>query len=121
MTADLKTSSSLAGKILASSQVASASTNTTVYTVPATSAARVATFSLTNVTASAVTVSVSVVPSGGTVDGTHSVVSGYSLAAGDSTKIVEVEGALLDTGAFISINAGTAAAINYLITGVVAS
>jgi hypothetical protein len=119
--ADFKQGLNLAGKILAGSQVAAATTDTTVYTVPASSAVKVATFSLTNVTGSAVTVSVSVVPSGGSVDGTHKVLSAYSLAAGDSTKVTEVEGALLDTGVFISINASAATAINYLITGAVSS
>lgn len=121
MPADFKQSANLAGKILAGSQVAAAATNTTVYTVPAASAVKVATFSLTNVTASAVTVSVSVVPSGGTVDGTHKVLAGYVLAANDSTEIIEAKGAMLDAGAFISINASAVTAVNYLITGAVSS
>jgi len=118
---DFKQGTSLLGKILASSQVAAASTNTTIYTVPTGSAVKVATFSLTNVTGSAVVVSVSVVPLGGTVDGTHKIVSSYSLAANDTTKITEIEGAMLDAGAFISINASTITAIDYLLTGTVAS
>jgi hypothetical protein len=118
---DFKQGTSLLGKILASSQVAAASTNTTIYTVPTGSAVKVATFSLTNVTGSAVVVSVSVVPLGGTVDGTHKIVSSYSLAANDTTKITEIEGAMLDAGAFISINASAVTAIDYLLTGTVAS
>lgn len=94
---------------------------TTIYTVPALSAVKVATFTLTNQSASAVVVSVSVVPSGGSVDGTHQVVAGYSLAAGDSTVINEVAGALLDAGAFISLTAAAATAIDYLLTGAVSS
>jgi hypothetical protein len=118
---DFKQGTSLLGKILASGQVAAASTNTTIYTVPANSAVKVATFSLTNVTGSAVVVSVSVVPSGGTVDGTHKIVSSYSLAANDTTKITEIEGAMLDAGAFVSVNASAVTAIDYLLTGTVAS
>jgi hypothetical protein len=122
MTADFKQSANLAGTILAGGQVANATTDTTVYTVPGSSAVKIATFSITNTsTTAAVVVSVSVVPSGGTVDGTHKVVSAYTLAAGDSTKITEIEGAMLDTGALISINVDTAAKLNYLITGAVAS
>ena len=121
MSADFKQSSYLAGKILASGQVASATTNTTIYTVPALSAVKVATFSLTNVTGSDVTVSVSVVPSGGSVDTTHKVVSAFVLPANDSTVVSEVAGAMLDAGVIVSIYSSAATAINYLLTGAVAS
>lgn len=120
MTADFKTGTSLAGKILASGRVATTSA-TTVYTVPASSAVKVATATLCNTSASAVTVSVSVVPSGGSVDGTHVVVSSYSLAGNDSMSITEIVGALLDAGAFVSITCSTGAVITYLLTGVVSS
>lgn len=108
--------------ILASSQVANATTDTTIYTVPGTTTAvKIVTFSLTNRSGNAVTVTVSVVPLGGALDGTHVVMSAFPLAAGDSTKVTEVEGALLDAGAFISVNVSAAASINYLLTGTVAS
>lgn len=120
MTADFKQGTALLGKILASGQLAGTS-NTTVYTVPALSAVKIASATLTNISGAAVTVSVSVVPSGGTVDTTHRVVSAYSLAPSDSTLLMEFMGALLDAGAFISVSASAGAAINYLITGVVSS
>lgn len=119
--ADFKQGTNLAGKILASGQVATANTNTTAYTVPPSSAVKVATAVLTNVTGSAVTVSVSVVPSGGAVDGTHVVVSAFSLAANDSTNLTELVGGMLDAGAFVSINASAGASVNYLLTGAVSS
>jgi hypothetical protein len=121
MTADFKQGSNLLGKILASSQVAAATTDTTVYTVPAASAVKVATAALSNVGTVAVTVSVSVVPSGGTVDGTHKIVPDFSLAVNDSTTLPEIAGAMLDAGAFISIKASVAASVNYLLTGSVSS
>jgi hypothetical protein len=121
MTADLKQSDYLTGKILTSGQVPLAATNTTVFTVAARTAVTLATFSLTNVTGSAVTVTVSVVPSGGVVDGTHEVVHAFPLAAGDSTSVAEVEDAIFDAGAFVSINASAPTAIDYLITGAVSS
>lgn len=120
MTADFKQGANLTGRILASSQVAAASTDTTVYTVPAGSAVKIASASLYNGSASTVTVSVSVVPAGGTVDGTHRVLKA-TLVADDSTKLTEIEGAMLDTGAFISLNASAATSINYLLTGAVSS
>lgn len=121
MSADFKQGTNLAGKILASGRVASAATDTTVYTVPASSATKVATAVLCNTGAVATAVTVSVVPSGGTVDGTHKVVSAFSLPAGDSMVVTEILGALLDTGSFISINTSQAAALTYLLTGVVSS
>jgi len=82
MTADFKQAATLVGKILAGGQIAAATTNTTIYTVPALSATKVATGALMNVSAATVTVSVSVVPSGGAVDGTHKILTA-TLAAGD--------------------------------------
>lgn len=120
MPADFKQSANLAGKILASGQVAGTSA-TTVYTVPASSAVKVASAVLCNVTAAAVTVTVAVVPSGQSLDGTRTVVSAYSLPAGDSTTLAELVGALLDAGAFVSITASAVTAINYLFTGAVSS
>lgn len=120
MTADFKQGTNLVGRILASGQIAGTS-DTTIYTVPASSAVKVATAVICNISGSAVTVSVSVVPSGGSVDGTHKVISGYSLAAGDSTKLSEIEGAMLDTGAFISLNCSAGSAIDYCLTGAVSS
>lgn len=120
MTADFKLGTNLAGKILASGQLAGTSA-TTIYTVPAASAAKIATAVLCNTTSSAVTVSVSVVPSGGTVDGTHKIVSSYSLAGNDSTTLAELAGAFLDAGAFISVTAGTGSAVDYFLSGVVSS
>jgi hypothetical protein len=119
MAADFKTGTSLAAKVLASIQLASG--DNTVYTVPALSAVKIATAVLCNTTSSAVVVSVSVVPSGGTVNGTHKVVADYSLAAKDSTTLPELVGSMLDAGAYISVNAGTATAVNCILTGVVSS
>jgi hypothetical protein len=125
MPADFKQSVNLAGKVLAGGQVASATTDTTIYTVPASSATKIATASLTNVTGAAVTVTVSVVPSGSTIDGTRKVLSSYSLAANDTISAEDVlsclKGAMLDAGAFISVNASAATAVNYLLTGAVSS
>ncbi|MBN9209369.1 MAG: hypothetical protein J0H96_11985 [Microbacterium ginsengisoli] len=103
--------------ILASQQLASG--DTTIYTVPANKAAKLAKLVLTNTSAAAVTVSVSVVPSGGSVDGTHRVVSGYSLAAGDSTTVTEIEGCWLGQGDLVSVNASTAAVVDVMLSGLV--
>ena len=103
--------------ILASQQLASG--DTTIYTVPANKAAKLAKLALTNVSGAAVVVSVSVVPSGGAVDATHRVVSGFSLAAGDSTTVTEIEGCWLGQGDLVSVNASAATAIDVLLSGLV--
>jgi 7-cyano-7-deazaguanine synthase in queuosine biosynthesis len=121
VTADFKQGANLAGKILISGQVAAANTNTTIYTVPALSAVKIASAALCNVGAFDTVISVSVVPSGGTVDGTHTIINAYTLLIGDSTPLPELVGAMLDAGAFISVYANHSASINYLLTGAVSS
>jgi hypothetical protein len=121
MPADFKQSLNLAGKILASSRVAAASTDTTIYTVPAATATKIATAVLCNTGSTAARISVSVVPASGTVDGTHLVVSSYSLPAGDSMTVQELISAFLNAGAFISLNVSLAATVTYLLTGVESS
>lgn len=124
MNADFKTGTSLAGKVLASSKV-TATTATAVYTVPASSAVKIASAAITNITASPVTVTVSVVPSGGTVDGTHEVLHAYALAASDTIShkdvLAALDGAFLDAGAAIYVTAGTANAVDVVLTGAVSA
>lgn len=118
MTANFKAGANLDGKILAGSQVAGA-TATPVYTVPASSAAKVATCVIHNASASTLaSVAVSVTPAGGSITRV-SLIS--NLAAGDSTDIFELKGAFLEAGAIITLTPSAAAAANYLITGAVSS
>jgi hypothetical protein len=63
-------------------------------------------------------VSLSLVPTWGTADGTHSVISGYTLAANDTLSMRDyLTGAVLGLGDEIWITAGTANAITGVITG----
>lgn len=121
---DFKQATTLLGKILASGQVA-ATTATTIYTVPAASAVKLATLAISNVTAAAVTVTVSIVPSGGVVDGTHQILSSYSLAAYDTISqedvLSAIKGAFLDAAALVAVTASTANAVDYLLTGAVSA
>lgn len=124
MAADFKTGTSLAGKILASGQL-STTTLTTIYTVPASSAVKIATFALFNTGSPSVLVAVYFTPSGSTADATRLMLSSYSLAGTDGITSEDVlsfaKGAMLDAGATISVTAGTATALNYLLTGAVSS
>jgi hypothetical protein len=122
MPADFKQATNLTGKVLASGQVASAATDTTIYTVPASTATKIATFSLHNPTATAVTITkVSVLPSGGTSDGTHQQTTNYNLGSCDTITAEDVlswaKGMPLDAGAKVVITAATAASVNFLLTG----
>lgn len=110
---------------IAGGQIGS-TTEAAVYTVPASSRAKVATFSLCNNSATAVTVSVGVLAAGGTIgDGTHRVLSTYSLAAYDTITqedlLSAVKGAMLPTGAMIAVAASAAGAIDWVITGAVSN
>lgn len=102
-------------KILASAQLVAG--DNAVYTAPASKAAKLATIVLCNISASPVVISVSLIPSGGAVDGTHRVISGYSLAAGDSITVNELSGAWMGAGDLLSINAATGTAVDASVTG----
>jgi hypothetical protein len=70
-----------------------------------------------------VTISVSVVPSGGSLDGTQKVVSSYSLPAGDTISQEDIlsclKGLQLSEACVVPVNAGTASAVDCLLTGAV--
>lgn len=109
------------GQILYSGQIGTTSA-TTLYTVPSNTTTKVATMSLCNTTGSAVTVTVHLLQSGQTADGTHSVVSAYSLGAGDTLSLRDyIGGAMLATGEAIAVTVGTASAVDVVITGAVSS
>lgn len=123
-TGDFKNGTNL-DAILAGGQIAT-TTEAAVYTVPNSSRIKVASFSLCNNSGMAVTVSVGVVPSGGTVgDGKTRVLSTYLLAAYDTIShedvLSAVKGATLPAGAMISVGASVANVINWLLTGAVSS
>lgn len=103
--------------VLASAQVGSGTT--TIYTVPASKAAKIAKLVLSNTSAAAVTISVTLVPVGGTIDGTHRVISGYSLAAGDSTVINEIEGVWMGDGDLLAVVASAGSAVDVMLSGLV--
>lgn len=109
---------SMLPKVLCSTQL-SATTATTVYTAPAGSSAIVKHGVACNTSAAPVNVTLSIVPSGGTVDGTHRVISAFPLAAGDSLPLGPyIGGANLGPGDFISAQASVANVLDIVLTGV---
>lgn len=103
--------------VLTSSQLASG--DTAVFTVAAGKAAKLNPLVLCNTSAAAVVVSAGIVPSGGAVDGTHKVVAGLSIAAGETVTLDEFAGQWLGDGDKVNVNAGTGAAIDATLTGLV--
>lgn len=109
------------GQILYSGQLSTTSA-TSVYTVPAATTAKITQGTVCNTSAAVVTVSVSLLKSGDTADGTHAVISGYSLAAGDTLTLKDyLGGAMLATGEAVSVTASTASVVDVVITGAVSS
>jgi hypothetical protein len=74
-------------------------------------------FTATNVTASAATITVKVIASGGTASTDETIVKEKSLAAGETYTFPEMVGQVLNAGDFISTLAGTATAIVIRISG----
>lgn len=95
-----------------------ASGTTAIYTVAAKTSAVIDTVSICNKTTSAVILTVTVTPSGGSAT---TLVSSYSLGANDAATAEDVlsglRGLKLGPGDAISVNTATASALDILITG----
>ena len=84
----------------------SATTNTTLYTVPSATSAVVSSIVICNQTASAATYRIAVRPAGASVASQHWIVYGATVAASDSTVLTI--GATLATTDVITVYASTA-------------
>lgn len=74
-------------------------------------------FTVTNTTGSAATFSVNLVASAGSASASNCVLSGKSIAAGETYNCPELVGQVLESGGFISTLAGTASALTISATG----
>lgn len=93
-----------------------------VYTCPASSTVKIATATLCNVTGSAVTVYVGIVPSGGTAGASHHVIHALSLAANDTLSLTPyLSGTMLTASDAVSGYCGTGSAVVMVLTGTVSS
>jgi len=110
---------SISPQVIVSQQLGTS--DAAVYTVAASTSVKVSQATLCNTTGTAVTVYLSLVQTGGTVgDGTHRVISGYSLAANDTLALADyIGGAMLGPGDKIAAYAGTATAVDLVVTGTV--
>jgi hypothetical protein len=86
---------------------ASSSANTE-YTVPALSTVIIDKFTVTNTDSSSRTVSINLVPSGGSVANTNLVIQTLSINAGQCYDFTELRNQILATGDFISVTGSVA-------------
>ncbi len=120
MSANIMAATSALPQVLYSGQMPNA--EAALYTVPAATSVVLANASMCNVTAAAVTCSVAIVKSGGTVgDGTHKVVPiTYSLAAGNTLPLKDLIGNhMLGPGDIVAGVAGAASSIDFILSGTV--
>lgn len=91
------------------------------YTVGAGHGVKLGTGSICNTTGAAVTVTISVVPSGGTAGATNRIISAFPLGAGDTQSLKDyLAGAYLGPGDFISAVA-SATGVALVLTAAVAA
>jgi hypothetical protein len=94
-----------------------ANSETTQYTAATGVRTTILKFTGTNVTGSAATLTVRLVPSGGTAGASNAIVLTKSIEAGGSYTFPELIGHTLNSGDFISTLCGTASAIVIRATG----
>lgn len=93
---------------------------TILYTVPANTSVIVKNASICNQSSSATTVEISIIKAGGSLDATHRVVSGYSLAGNDSLPLRDLLGEhALGPGDAIAAGAGAATEVDFVLSGIV--
>lgn len=89
----------------------------TEYTVPAARRVIIDKFSASNQNGGAQTITVYLVPSGGSVANSNKIVSSFSLAAGESKELTELKNQILNTGDFVSVEASVGSAIVIRMSG----
>ncbi len=121
MPQNLTAITSMLPKVLYSGQLAGTA-GVAVYTVPASTSAIIKHGTMCNVGGASVNVSLSIVPSGGSFDGTHLLIYQFPLASHDSLPLSEyLDGANLGPGDAIYVQASVAASVDVVVTGVESS
>lgn len=90
----------------------------TYYTSPANTRTLVKKLTFTNTDTVARTVTVYVIPSGGSASATNTLISARALAAGETYECFEAEGHVLSTGDFIQALASTTSVVSIQGSGV---
>ena len=84
----------------------------TYYTAPANTRALIKKLTFTNTTAGALTVTVHLLPSGGTASATNMLVSARNIGAGETYECFEAQGQVLQAGGLIQALASAATSIS---------
>lgn len=93
-------------------------TVTALYTVPTGVVTRIDAMTLTNPGASALSVSVHLVAAGGSADNSNVVLSGYTLAPGETRRVTGAIGQVLRAGGTVQGVCATASVVNIYASGV---
>lgn len=105
-------------KVLYSGQLADAADHL-LYAPAAGASAIVKHGTVCNVSGASVNVTVRVIPSGGSVDGSHTVISAYPLAAGDTLPLGDyLDGCCLGPGDAVHVQASAGGAVDVVLSGV---
>jgi hypothetical protein len=88
---------------------------TTLYTVPAATTAKIASIVISNTTGTAATITLDMVPSGGTTGATHRLLTAVPVPANATTVLDSV--IYMSTGDFIAGLQGTSSALTVTISG----
>lgn len=94
-----------------------ANSATTEYTCPADTKAVIHRFTATNTTGGAVTLTIYIVPNGGSAGATNKVLSALSIAANTTTDITQIQDHVLDESDFIAVEASAATSITIRCSG----
>lgn len=97
-------------------QVQPTTSYVTAYTVPGATSAIIKEIVVTNVTGSVVVIDISLVASGGTAGVANNIISQHQI--GGYSTVIYTFSQVLATGGFISLKAGTGAAVTVTISGV---
>jgi len=89
-----------------------------VYTSPTQTTAKIGRAVFTNTSGSAATITVGIVPAGGSLGSTNTIISAYSIAAGAAYVSPELGGAVIPGGSQLFAYAGTASAITCTVSGI---
>ncbi len=121
MSGNLLAVTSVTPQVLYSAQLGTTA-DTTVYTAAAATTVKITNAVVCNTTGTAATVSIGVCKTGQTAGAANRVISAYSLGAGDSLALTEyLEETMLGPADFITAYAGTASAVNLIISGIVST
>lgn len=108
--------SAVTAKVLINSRYAGSSA-TTEYTCPTSTRTIIDKFTATNTDSGALTITVYIVPSGGSATGSNTITKAYSISAGATVSLSEMQNQILAAGDFVSVLASSASKVVIRMSG----